>query len=119
MMIFSDRVPGQLLPPGAPWHCNAGRPLTPLQKVSEASGVSADLKAEAVKGLGEDVSAGASLIVTLGSVVVRGGLGYVAGRAMAPTSKQKNKYGWIGALSGGVFGLTGIAIQGAFALSKK
>lgn len=138
-MIFEDnRVPGQLMPVGARWWCNGGKPLhNPLKSVAGLSGIDGDLRASAIKGLGvtSELEAGPATTletrkamaaftgVTLGVLItalaVRGGLGYVAGRAMAPSAKDKNAYGWWGVLSGGVFGVTGLAVQGAVSLSRK
>lgn len=57
--------------------------------------------------------------ISIVGLVVYGALGYVAGRAMAPTEADRNKYGWWGAAATSVFGVGGLAIQGAIALSKK
>jgi hypothetical protein len=80
---------------------------------SEAPVINTPSKVSAAQAAG--ISAG----VVLGALLVRGGMGYVAGRAMAPTAAKKNAYGWWGVLAGGVFGVTGLAVQGVIALNKK
>ena len=142
MILASDLVPGQLMPVGAKYWYNAGRPLNALKTVAGLSGLSGDLRGpltdeEAAamimaESRGETpstaitspasaaaatASVGAGLV--LAAILVRGGLGYVAGRAMAPTEAQKGSYGLWGIVAGGMFGLTGLAIQGAVALAKK
>jgi hypothetical protein len=148
MILASNRVPGQLMPVGARYWYNAGRPLNALKSVAGLSGLSGDLgafgdtltpeqaaamiKAEAsgqpvtdeivVNTPSKAVAAKAAGVgagVLLTAILIRGGLGYVAGRAMAPSAAKKNSYGWWGVLAGGVFGVTGLAVQGAVALSKK
>ncbi len=126
MIYSSQRVPGQLLPVGAKWNQNAGQPLhvsltgknlTTLKGLGELSGISSDLRADAVAGVNdENMRMGTLLILSL---IIRGGLGYIAGRAMSPNVKDKNKYGWVGVASGGLFGVTGLAVQGLISMSKK
>jgi len=127
MIYSSNRYPGQLLPVGAKYHYNMGKPL---RDVAGLSGVSDDLRPRSIGAMavtpdGEIVGERGSRLTRMSpalilvSIAIRGGLGYVAGRAMAPTAAKKNKYGWYGVLSGGVFGVTGLAVQGAVALSKK
>ena len=113
MIVASNRVPGQLLPTGAPYHYNAGRSLSEtLKRVAAVSGIADDLKATAVRGLGAtDVPS----LTTLG-VFARGAIAYVAGRAMAHDKQHANMYGWAGVVMGGLFGVTGLAIQGAVSL---
>lgn len=147
MILASNRVPGQLLPVGARYWYNGGKPLHTLKSVAGLSGLSGDLGAGDVltpeqaammiqaEASGEPLktapivnspqsvvtatAAGVSAGVLIAAILVRGGLGYVAGRAMAPSAAKKNAYGWWGVLAGGVFGVTGLAVQGAVALSKK
>ena len=131
MMVSSNRVPGQLLPVGAKWWGNAGRPLTSMQGLGQT--LTSEQAAALILNEGTDVpSAQSSVVVREGSgftrqsaagaavlgLLIRGSLGYVAGRAMAPSKSKKNTYGWWGVLAGGVFGVTGLAVQGAVALSK-
>lgn len=145
MIIASNRYPGQLMPVGARYWENVGRPINALKQVTGMSGLSGDLGAlgqtltseEAAAMIRAESSGGSQPVVNtpnraaaataagvgagvvIAAVLVRGGLGYLAGRAMAPTAKDRNKYGWWGVLAGGVFGVTGLAVQGAVSLSKR
>lgn len=130
------------MPVGARYWENVGRPLNTLQSIAGLSGLSGDLgaagdsltseqaaqmimaegKSPVINNPGTAAAAAAAGVgagVIIAAVLVRGGLGYVAGRAMAPSAAKKNAYGWWGVLAGGVFGVTGLAVQGIVALSKK
>ena len=137
------------MPVGARYWENVGRPINALKSIAGLSGLSGDLgaagdtltseqAAQMIMAEGSDVpsqqtttpitspstaaaaaAAGVGTGVIIAAILIRGGLGYVAGRAMAPSSAKKNSYGWWGVLAGGVFGVTGLAVQGAVALSKK
>lgn len=142
MIFASNRVPGQLMPVGARYWENVGRPINALQSIAGLSGIAGDLGAPGDSLTSEQASqmilsegqspvinnpgaaaaaaaAGVGAGVIIAAILVRGGLGYVAGRAMAPSAAKKNSYGWWGVLAGGVFGVTGLAVQGVVALSKK
>lgn len=52
-------------------------------------------------------------------IAIRGGCGYVVGRAIAPSADRKTKYAWWGVFAAVVGGTAGLAIEGAVALSHK
>lgn len=60
------------------------------------------------------VATAAVAMVVLG-IVIRGGAGYFAGRAMAPTEAKKGKYAWGGALASVFFGALGLGVEGLIA----
>lgn len=98
--------------------------------VSPALGALRDLSAllrPRGTGLGEDLNPvpstvspnrGFAIALVLGMLAVRAGAGYIAGRAMAPNSADRNAYGWGGLLGSVFLGTLGIGITGAVALSK-
>lgn len=126
MIQINNRVPGQLLPVGARYWANMGKPINALQGLGQT--LTSEEAAALILSEGSDVptapiatraAVGVGTNLIIAGVLVRGALGYAAGRAMAPSAAQKNTYGWWGVLAGGVFGVPGLALQGAMALSKK
>ena len=68
MMVSSNRVPGQLLPVGAKWWGNAGRPLTSMQGLGQT--LTSEQAAALILNEGTDVpSAQSSVVVREGSPV--------------------------------------------------
>ena len=99
MIHAANRVPGQMLPVGAPYRGNAGAPFS--AQVAQA-------------GLGEVIPP-----FTPWGFLSRGLLGYIAGRAMAKDASERNSLGLAGFLTVGFLGPIGIAAQGAYVIYSK
>lgn len=115
MIVDTNRVPGQLMPVGANWWCNAGQSLNALKPVSGLSGPLS------VSGLGALAKSSKASLGVFGyntpmlDFMLNAGMGYIVGRAMGQSSNA-DRSGMIGALTGGFFGLTGVAVQAAIQL---
>ena len=138
MLFINDRVPGQLLPVGAKFNYNAGAPLAlheepgvsglgftvlpaPKQRAKRSQFLPRPLVS--IKGLGgsPDGLGADGLIngVSAFGVLLLAAGGYFAGKAMAPSQKNRNAYAIVGAINGAVFGPLGLGVQGIYAMGSK
>lgn len=89
---------------------------TPLNLAQKA------LRQNQMRGLGQtDATMGAGMfaLVALTFIVVTGALSYQAGKAMAPTSKNKSTWGWVGVPVGMLTGPWGLGVMGIVSNSRK
>lgn len=68
---------------------------------------------------GQPVSRTTIFAVLAVGLAVRGGLGYMAGKAMTPSGSKESTWAWTGVAAAIFGGTLGLGIQGAVALSKK
>jgi hypothetical protein len=79
------------------------------------------IRRNSVQGLGQTDAAvmGAVALVVLTYVVVTGALSYQAGKAMAPGSKDRSTWGWVGVPVGVLTGPWGLGVMGIVSNSRK
>lgn len=80
------------------------------------------LRRNAVQGLGQTdatMGMGALALVAITFVVVTGALSYQAGKAMAPTSKNRSTWGWVGVPVGMLTGPWGLGVMGIVSNSSR
>jgi len=100
MITASNRVPGQVLPVGARYWYNAGKPIPALKSLSGSPSLGF---------LGYETP--------VLDFVLNAGMGGVVGVALAKAKGGDATVGAaLGALSGGFFGLFGVAVQAGIAL---
>lgn len=100
MIISSNRVPGQLLPVGARYWENSGRPISALEALTGKP-------TKAISGFGDTVeSAGLSLL----GAIIRGAAGYYVGTKVVEDYKDRRTSGVIGALGAVFLGVPGLAL---------
>lgn len=89
-----------------------------------ALGEAADAAADKVTAeQGGDQKAAMTATVALAAIGVglalRGVAGYFAGKAMAPSASDENKYAWGGVAASMLFGALGLGVEGAIALRAR
>lgn len=113
MIIASNRYPGQLMPVGARYWYNAGKPIdalkhfgNPTSGLGSPDGLGGPL---AVSGLGEMGDKEMTLAVRVVGMMISGGLGYYVGSKIARPDARRHA-GVMGALSAAVLGVPGVAL---------
>lgn len=112
MITSTDRVPGQLMPVGAHWWCNAGKPIDAIRTAPPVSGLAGLGGPLAVSGLGATTGENFAVL----GFLTQAGIGYLIGKAIGRGKKTEERDAMIGALAVGVFGIYGVGVQAAVAL---
>ena len=109
MTVSSNRYPGQLMPVGARYWYNAGKPIdalkyygNPTSGLGSPDGLGGPL---AVSGLGADLETSARVV----GAIISGALGYYVGSKIARPEARRYA-GVVGALSSAVLGVPGLAL---------